>query len=221
MKIKFSVFFVSAWLLSLLAWAPGLRAIEPATAYFPLKEGITWEFSVISGQKPTRKIVVTSQAPREINGVTVYPRKWDTGGAIKYYLIAKDDYGVYRYGEQTAENAAPSIAPAKVYYLKEPVDLGTTWDIETKMGNEPLKVNLTIEGVRESVQTPAGVYKDCAKIKHVGGHQKNGAALSLEAYEWYAPRVGLVKSVVTIKQQEKGKPAATEHQTYQLDSFKP
>jgi hypothetical protein len=39
-------------------------------------------------------------------------------------------------------------------------------------------------------------------------------------YEWYAPKVGVVKSLVTIKQKSKEGPKS-ETRTYQLVSFKP
>ncbi len=73
----------------------------------------------------------------------------------------------------------------------------------------------------EAITVPAGAYKDCARVKHRGGNQKDGASISLEAYEWYAPNVGLVKSVVTIKKLEKKESKYSEHLNYQLESFKP
>jgi hypothetical protein len=39
-------------------------------------------------------------------------------------------------------------------------------------------------------------------------------------YEWYAPKVGIVKSLVTIKQKSK-EGTKSETRTYQLVSFKP
>jgi hypothetical protein len=109
-----------------------------------------------------------------------------------------------------------------VYYLKNPVDVGTNWDTVTKMGEGDLKVNITVESVGEKVQVPAGSYKDCIKLKHEGKMEaKEGGGLSLTAYEWYAPQVGLVKSMFTVKQSLKGKPEATDSVTHQLESFKP
>ena len=39
-------------------------------------------------------------------------------------------------------------------------------------------------------------------------------------YEWYAPKVGVVKSMVAIKQKTK-EGTISEHRVYQLLSFKP
>jgi hypothetical protein len=51
----------------------------------------------------------------------------------------------------------------------------------------------------------------------VGG---NDAGTSVMGYEWYAPKVGVVKSMVTIKQKTQAGTTA-ENRTYQLVSFKP
>jgi hypothetical protein len=195
---------------------------EPAENYYPLKEGTVWVYGVTSSKPGAQKITVTNQAPRELQGKTVFPRKWEVGGGVKYYLIAKDDKGVYRYGEQREPAEDPKIITPPVYYLKNPVDVGTSWDIAAKMGEDDLKVNITVESIRETLQVPAGTYKECVKLKHDGQVQaKEGSGLSLTAYEWYAPGVGLVKSMFTIKKKAKDEADSTESTTYQLESFKP
>lgn len=210
-------------LLVLLPLLPAnnLGAGELSNKYYPLKPGLTWTYSITSDKHETRKIIVTNLPARELNDLTLTPRKWDMGGTDKFYLIGTDSQGVYRYGEQESEKAEPILTKPKVYYIKEPVSRGTTWDINTKLGGDELTINLTIESVNEDVKVPAGAYKDCVKIKHTGGSKKDGAAVALEAYEWYAPDVGLVKSVVTIKKQEKDQKAVAEHLNYQLETFKP
>ncbi|MBI4795319.1 MAG: hypothetical protein HY790_05695 [Deltaproteobacteria bacterium] len=196
---------------------------EPAESYYPLKEGMTWVYSISSNKPGAQKITVTNLAPRELQGKSVTPRKWEVVGGVKYYFIAKDDSGVYRYAEQKGETGEPQIITPKVYYLKNPVDVGTTWDTTTKMGEDDLKVNITVESIGEKVQVPAGTYKNCVKLKHEGKVSKEGggAALSLTAYEWYAAEVGLVKSMFTAKQSIKGKAEAADSITHQLESFKP
>jgi len=198
-----------------------LYGSEPVGKYYPLKPGLTWTYNVTSEKITNAKIVITNLPAREINGVTVTPRQWDMGGTSKYSLMAVDSYGIYRYGEQASENAQPVLTSPKAYSLRDPVASGTTWDMQSKMGADELTINLTVESIIESVTVPAGVYKDCVMIKHVGGSKKDGASTSLEAYEWYAPDVGLVKSIVTIKKVFKDKSKTAEHLTYQLESFKP
>ena len=194
-----------------------------AEDYYPLKEGLTWVYSVSSDKPGVDKITVTSLAPREVQGKTASPRKWELPGGVKYYFIAKDGLGVYRYAEQIGDSGEPQVIKPKVYYLKNPVDVGTTWDTATKMGEGDLHVNIVVESIGEKVQTPAGNFENCVKLKHVGKVKpKEGgtAPLSITAYEWYAPKVGLVKSIFTVKQSVKGKPVAQNTITHQLESFK-
>jgi hypothetical protein len=194
---------------------------EPAESYYPLKEGMTWVYGISSNKPGVKKITVTNLAPRELQGKSVTPRKWEVGGGVRYYFIAKDDAGVYRYAEQRGDTGEPRIITPKVYYLKNPVDNGTNWDISTKMGEDELKVNITVESIRETVQVPAGKYQECVKLKHEGKMEAKEGALSLTAYEWYAPGVGLVKSMFTIKKSGKGEAESPESTTHQLESFKP
>jgi hypothetical protein len=181
---------------------------------------MTWTYQVVSDQSATRNLVITNLPARTVNGLSLVPRKFESGGMTKYYLMGTDDRGVYRYGEQASETAEPVAAKARVYELHAPVAEGTTWDIQTRLGEDELTVNLTIESVNDEITVPAGSFKDCVKVRHKGGSQKEGAGVSLEAYEWYAPKVGLVKSVVTITRVGKDQKKIAEHQTYQLESFK-
>lgn len=216
MKCKF--FTVAVALFFLL---PGSSCFgQTAEKYYPLKEGMTWVYSATSTKSGVQKITVTNLAPRELQGKTVTPRKWEVGGGVRHFFIAQDDYGVYRYAEQMTAAAEPKIVTPKVYYLKNPVDKGTDWDNITKMGENELKVNITVESIRETVQVPAGTYKECVKLKHEGSMQEAQASFTLTAYEWYGPGVGLVKSLFTFKKKAEGK-EDTESSTYQLESFKP
>ena len=81
-----------------------------------------------------------------------------------------------------------------------------------------MTVSLTIESVSDEVKVPAGTFKDCLKIKQVG---ENDAGTAVMGYEWYAPKVGVVKSMVTIKQKTQDGDQTSENRTYQLESFKP
>ncbi len=207
-----------AALLPLLAVNAALAA-EPAETYFPLKQGLSWTYEIASDQHPTTRVVVTNLAPREIKGVKVTLRKSEAAGPARYYLVGADDNGIFRFGEQKSETAEPEIITPRDYYLKNPATTGTTWDTTTKMGSEEVTINLTIESTSEDISVPAGTYKDCLRIRHVGGSQNKD--LTIEAYEWYAPQVGLVKSLVTVTRVEKDKSRKSEHLTYQLASFKP
>ena len=205
-------------LLALSLFTPGQGwGDELSESYFPLKEGMRWEYNVISDQGATKKLLITNLAPREVSGTKVTPRKWELGGSTFIELMKQDETGVYRYAEQKGEQAPPSLITPMECHLKFPVAEGSSWNMATKLGNSTVNISLTIESLSDEVKVPAGTFKDCVKIKQVG---ENDAGTSVMGYEWYAPKVGVVKSLVTIKQKSK-EGTKSETRTYQLVSFKP
>jgi len=209
---------VAALLVAVCLFMPGRGwGDELNESYFPLKEGMRWEYNVISDQGATKKLLITNLAPREVSGAKVTPRKQELGGSTFIELMKKDETGIYRYAEQKGENAPPSLITPMECHLRFPVAEGSSWKMATKLGNSTVNVSLTIESLSDEVKVPAGTFKDCIKIKQVG---ENDGGASVMGYEWYAPKVGVVKSIVTIKQKSKEGPKS-ETRTYQLVSFKP
>jgi DUF3108-like len=209
---------VAALLLALSLFTPGHGwCDELGESYFPLKAGMQWEYTVTSTQGHTQKLVITNLASREVDGVKVTPRKWELGGSTFFELMKQDSTGVYRYAEQVSETAPPILVTPIECHLKFPIAQGDAWDMVTKVANSSLTVNLTIESVSDEVRVPAGTFKDCLKIKQVG-ENKGGTAVM--GYEWYAPKVGIVKSMVTIKLKTQAG-TTSENRSYQLESFKP
>jgi DUF3108-like len=210
---------ITALLLAVSLVLPGtVRCDELSESYYPLKAGMSWEYLVISSTGPTQKLIITNLAPQEIQGKKVTPRKWDMGGHIFIEFMEKDDSGIYRYAEQAGDTGTPTLITPKECHLRFPVTEGNNWNMATKIGNRPLNVTFTIESVSEDVKVPAGTFKDCLKIKQMGS---NDLGTSVMGYEWYAPQVGIVKSLVTIKQTSKEAATSTETRTYQLQSFTP
>ena len=71
---------VAALLIALSLLTPGQGwGDELSESYFPLKEGMRWEYNVISDQGATKKLLITNLAPREVNGTKVTPRKSGVG----------------------------------------------------------------------------------------------------------------------------------------------
>jgi hypothetical protein len=210
---------ITALLLALsLAMPSGARCDELSESYYPLKKGMRWEYLVMSSTSDTKKLIITNLASQEVQGKKVTPRKWDLGGHIFIEFMEKDNDGVYRYAEQIGEKGVPTLVTPKECHLRFPVSEGNSWNMSTKMGNSTLNVTFTIESVAENITVPAGTFKDCLKIKQMGG---NDAGDSVTGYEWYAPKVGIVKSLVTIKQKSKDGNIVSDNRTYQLQSFKP
>jgi hypothetical protein len=210
---------ITALLLTFSLVMPGsIRCDELGESYYPLKEGMRWEYLVILSTSETKKLIITNLASREVLGKKVTPRQWDLGGKIFIEFTEKDDSGIYRYAEQIGAKGAPTLVTPKECHLRFPITEGNSWNMAVKVGNSTLNVTNTIESVSEEVKVPAGTYKDCLKLKQVGG---NDAGDSVLGYEWYAPKVGVVKSLVTIKQKGKDGTIVPDTRTYQLQSFTP
>lgn len=208
---------VAALLFALSLLMPGLGwGDELNASYFPLKEGGRWEYNVISDQGAAKTLLITNLAPREVSGVKVTPRKWELGGSTFIELMKQDETGTYRYAEQKGEQAPPDLITPMECHLKFPVAEGSSWNMAAKLGNNTVNITLTIESLSDEVKVPAGTFQDCAKIKQAGEND----AMSVLGYEWYAPKVGVVKSVVTIRQKSKAG-TKSETRTYQLVSYKP
>ena len=55
---------VAALLLAVSLFTPGQgRCDELSESYFPLKEGMRWEYNVTSDQGATKKLLITNLAP--------------------------------------------------------------------------------------------------------------------------------------------------------------
>ena len=52
--------------------------------------------------------------------------------------MEKDDNGIYRYAEQKAENAPPSLVTPKECHLRFPITQGNSWNMTTKVGDSIL-----------------------------------------------------------------------------------
>lgn len=210
---------VTVLLLAFCLILPGpARCDELSESYYPLKEGMRWEYLITTSSGPAKKLIITNLAPREVAGKSVTPRQWDLGGQIFIEFMERDSSGVYRYAEQIGEKGTPNLVTPKECHLKFPVSEGNSWTMATKMGNTTLNVTNTIESVADEIKVPAGSFKDCLKIKQVGGDEAGASVMGLE---WYAPKVGVVKSMVTIKQKSKDGKIVPDTRTYELQSYKP
>lgn len=211
--------------LLVLLW-PGICAgAKGEGSYFPLKPGLAWKSTVISDKRETRKLTVSNLAPRDINGTSATPRKFASEGPATIIYVAEDDSGVYRLAEQQAESTEPTMTKPRVYYFKYPLHVRESWEIHTELGKSgiKMKIDLTLEALNDNVKVPAGSFSNCLKIKHTGmsvSGVENGTTVAIEAYEWFAPGVGWVKSMLSVKKKHKDGVTFSENTIYQLESFK-
>lgn len=186
--------------------------------YFPLEEGLYWQYDMkYTTMDGTFKGVyaVENLAPQLRDGEKVYVRRL-LDGTNNYIRI--DDAGILLAGREKTVDRESNYTPEKHYIFRFPLDSGTTWEDITfsrlliKTG-PPQKtefhivarvpVTLKIESMTDTVKVPAGSFSNCMRV-HVSGDAFTNAGnyvgltvVAIDETNWYAPDVGLVKSIRT------------------------
>jgi len=202
-----------------------------ADSYYPFKEGITWTYQTSMsklGSAVSLKIVVTNFASRDLKGKKVTPQKLDVNGQTSFSFYAEDESGIFEYASQDSGEPEPEIKVTPTYTLKNPIQVGTTWENKATTAFENEKISYTLKSMIESkdeiVTVPAGTFKGCIKVKGTGSAEKNTgvfgiAKIKIEHYDWYAPGIGMIKSI----EKESSNNIAAGYGgevTLQLESFK-
>ncbi|NIM13265.1 MAG: hypothetical protein GTO45_14225 [Candidatus Aminicenantes bacterium] len=183
---------------------------ESTEAYYPLKEGKTWEYqmslSSLLGAGGTQKVIVTNFAQRKMKDKIVTPQKIDMLGLSSFVFVSKDSEGIFEFATQIPGSIEPKIKPLPNYFLKYPIKVGTTWNYETQtillQKNFSINLKCSIESINEVITVPAGTFKGCVKVKGVGSRKERMGMLfgktdiNVEHYNWYAPGVGTIKSII-------------------------
>jgi hypothetical protein len=226
MKSQRSVLFIL--LVTMLFF---ISCSKGSDSYYPLKEGITWTYQISMsrlGSAESQKIVVTNFASRDLKGKKVTPQKLDVNGQTSFSFYAEDESGIFEYASQGPGAPEPEIKVTPTYTLKNPIQVGTTWEDKTKTAFENEKIPYTLKSMIESkdeiVTVPAGTFKGCIKVKGTGSAEKNTglfgiAKIKVEHYDWYAPGIGMIKSIVKESSNNIAAGYGGEA-TLQLESFK-
>ncbi len=136
---------------------------------------------------------------------------------LLFYVL--DDTGYYEYAEQKSDMPEPKILENPVYEFKTPCFEGKTWqgNQDTFLLVRKIKVPalFTIEKVDDVVTVPAGTFERCIRIRAYS-HVKNskGTVIKFEAFYWYAPDVGYIKSIY---KEECSNPALGKGGKYMVD----
>lgn len=204
--------------------------------YYPLKEGRIWEYQMsaksVSGHDSTVQVIMTNFAPRELKGKKVTPQKVDAGGQSSFIFISEDAEGIYEFATQLPGAVEPEFNADPRCFIKYPIKVGTSWDVKTTTSfmvkGVPVTLKSSIESIDEVITVPAGTFKGCVKIKDMGTTKQNlgpfvgVVTINVEYYNWYAPGVGHVRSIMKEKSDKflMGDGVGPEVVTFQLESFK-
>ncbi|NRT57231.1 hypothetical protein [Sphaerotilus uruguayifluvii] len=188
----------------------------PGSALFPLESGRRWTYRLTSeweNDTRERETIVLSNEGRDgtLESGSAWRRHSDSG--IDYWLRS-DDTGIYRVATKTELDDAPRPDEKPRYVLKMPLAAGTRWQTTTttyllrrnsefppeiRHGHPSIPVNWTIEALEQSVETPAGRFEHCVRVRgdalvKLFADPVNGFRdMPLTTLEWYCPGVGLVR----------------------------
>jgi hypothetical protein len=187
--------FTTVSAVAMLLWViPFLAYGAAGESYYPLKEGMTWQY-----QSSLGILTVKNLAPRELAGKKVTPQQ--VGGDLMF--IVDDNTGIYDLAKQSPGDPAPELASAPYYqYVQKPVAVGTKWEDRSETTLFPKTVSVlrrcTIDMIDDVVTVPAGTFKNCVRVRCAGSalvpvESRGVAEVSVETYSWYAPGVGRVR----------------------------
>jgi hypothetical protein len=207
----------AAWLLALLSLA-GCQRQTPSEALFPLEAGHRWTYRVTTrtGEDTSERESLTlrtmgPEAMTALDGKSAWRRRSDSG--VDYWLRA-DETGVYRVATKSDLDAEPHLDKPQRFVLKAPYTVGTQWQAATtsyllmrrnefpreiRHSHPSIPMSYQIEAVAETVDTPAGHFETCLKVRGTGSVRVYADPASgwkdmpLTTTEWYCKGVGLVK----------------------------
>ncbi len=184
--------------------------------YFPLTEGSYWRYVMSYNTMDGHfkgVYAVENLSTKLIDDQRTYVRK-ELGGTLMYYR--KDDDGILLVGHEKVSDFSTKFTEEKQYVYQYPLEAGVAWQDETfskaliKTG-PPQKtefhiiakvpVTVKIESITDTVEVPAGIFDNCMRISYSGdaftdaGNYIGLTVVSVNETNWYAPGVGLVKSV--------------------------
>jgi hypothetical protein len=204
--------------LGLVVAFAGCGAAAPSTGFFPLEAGHRWTYDVktewdnnVVEHEPL--VLTTHGSDSNVEGGAAFRRRSDSG--VDYWL-RRDDSGIYRVASKSDLDAEPKPDAQRRYVLKTPFAAGSTWQATTtayllKRRNEfpreikhthpSISMNYTIESIGEKVQTRAGAFNDCLRVKGTAAVRVYADPvvgwrdMPLVTTEWYCDGVGLVRVV--------------------------
>jgi len=174
--------------------------------YYPLKEGMIWEYQSSGALKGnfTKTVIADSYMIGDVVTIQVM-----TSPNKTIYFIIKNKEGIFQYAKQKSTDIEPVINDEeKVHSFLYPIKIGTSWKDkdETYLLANKYKIDLEakVDKLNETVITPAGIFEDCIRVRYYGAKVINdesnilirNAKVSFEKYVYYAPNIGHVKTIV-------------------------
>lgn len=188
---------------------------DKSPSYYPLKTGYRWQYrAVMTTMDATekQKYFITNMPKKTIAGEQVFIQRTLTGSE---YAFGQDESGVFQLGYTRGDNAEQTFVQDLHYIFHYPLIPGTEWQDSVKtmalrnagprgvVITENVPVQVKLVAVNDKVRVAAGTFRNCIRIERTGevlvpsGKYQyiQQTTVTVKDTAWYAPGVGLVKSV--------------------------
>lgn len=181
--------------LGLLIFVAGCSLNGGGSDYFPLKDGSKWEYDIEMfgpGNKLNGKMVIRIDGSEKIGGEKYFKAVSVISGIpgsepeIAFYRPTKE--GVMHILKKFIEQPPQILIPSSV-------GVGDTWEFIAPSQ----KLVYRVEAI-ESAELIERTYKNCLKVSVDGEMSSDDMGkVSMTGYAYYAPSVGMVKSIMEMK----------------------
>lgn len=174
--------------------------------YYPLESGMKWEYHVSIGGIDEHECTLTNVKNLKARAIDMLIQQQDCKGKQSFWAIQNTKDGLYKIAELPSLNAEPKMIDKPVLLIKQPLQIGTTWeepyDSKFILQKANFTVKAKIKSMSETVTVPIGTFNNCMMVEYKGhieqdqGEYMGKIILTIEKTIWYAPDVGMVKSVL-------------------------
>ncbi|MDX2166171.1 MAG: hypothetical protein SF182_03885 [Deltaproteobacteria bacterium] len=201
--------------LGALALLAALSSACSQPSYFPMQQGLTWEYGVSfqrtdsDGNNLAALMYRTSTLrilpERQLQGRQVTPISMALGARYSVAYQVEDASGVHTVAVQSPGEDTPHPTPGRIV-VRYPLVVGGAWDdfaesMFLEGGTAELPGETRITALDMTTTVPAGTYRHCLELQFSGRGEvqrplrSDLTPMRIDATFWYAPGVGLVKYV--------------------------
>ena len=188
------ILFVFGLALSCQPLATAQEKTQDSKSYYPLKVGNKWTYQIESDAvaKGSSKLMNQIAKIEKIDGVSLSRLETTAKGkVVASEHLSITDKGIFRNRYNGTEVSSP------ICMLKFPIKKGSTWKVESKVGEEKLSVSCKSD--EEEIEVPAGKFKT---VKVVMDAEVVGAGIIVSTTYWFSQGVGVVKQHVNINSMQ-------------------
>lgn len=187
------ILFVFCFALSCQPLATAQEKTQDSKSYYPLKAGNKWTYQIESDAAAKGSKLINQIAKMEkIDGVPLFRLETTVKGKVgATEHLSINDKGIFRNRYNGIEVTPP------ICMIKFPIKKGSTWKVESKVGEEKLNVACKLD--EEEIEVPAGKFKT---VKVIMDAEVVGAGILVSTTYWFAQGVGMVKQHVNINSMQ-------------------